>query len=194
MFVNKIRETNFVRLAFFTYLAFITQKNYKLKTKIMEETNTGAAMPAKRPTFLTVLCILSFVGVAFSLIGGIMNYFTYSTLASAGNMLGGMGADAGKDMSAAMNVMADVMGMDYGKMAISALIQALLNIPILIGVLLMWKQKKTGFYVYTAFEIIQPALPLILGLGLVGGIMATVGFIFAAVFIILYGLNLKHMS
>ena len=79
----------------------------------MEETNTGAAMPAKRPTFLTVLCILSFVGVAFSLIGGIMNYFTYSALASAGSMLGDMGADGGKEMGAAMNAMADVMGMEF---------------------------------------------------------------------------------
>ncbi|OFY83594.1 MAG: hypothetical protein A3F72_15470 [Bacteroidetes bacterium RIFCSPLOWO2_12_FULL_35_15] len=160
----------------------------------MEETNTGAAMPAKRPTFLTVLCILSFVGIAFSLIGGIMNYFTYSTLASAGSMLGDMSSEGGKEMGAAMNAMADVMGMDYGKMAMVALIQALLNIPILIGVLMMWKQKKTGFYVYAAFEIIQPALPLIMGLGLVGGIMATVGLIFGVVFVVLYGLNLKHMS
>ncbi len=160
----------------------------------MEETNTGAAMPAKRPTFLTVLCILSFVGVAFSLIGGIMNYFTYSTLASAGSMFNNMGADGGKEMGDAMNAMADVMGLDYGKMAMVALIQALLNIPILIGVLMMWKQKKTGFYVYAAFEIIQPALPLIMGLGLVGGIMATVGLIFGVVFVVLYGLNLKHMS
>ena len=59
---------------------------------------------------------------------------------------------------------------------------------------MMWKQKKTGFYVYAAFEIIQPALPLIMGLGLVGGIMATVGLIFGVVFVVLYGLNLKHMS
>ncbi len=90
--------------------------------------------------------------------------------------------------------MASVLGMDYGKMATSALIQALLNIPILIGVLMMWKQKKTGFYVYAVFELVQPIMPLILGLGLVGGIMATVGIIFAILFIILYGVNLKHMS
>ena len=160
----------------------------------MEETNTGAALPAKRPTFLTVLCILSFIGIGFSLIGGIMGYFSYSTMASAGDMFGGLKGEGAEEMGEAMNAMADVMGMDYGKMAMVALIQALLNIPILIGVLMMWKQKKTGFYVYAAFEIIQPALPLIMGLGLVGGIMATVGLIFGVVFVVLYGLNLKHMS
>ncbi len=160
----------------------------------MEQTNTDAGTPAKRPTFLTVLCILSFIGVAFALIGGIMNYFTYSALASTGDMFGGLKTEAGEDMNNAMNAMAGALGMDYGKMAMVAMIQALLNIPILIGVLIMWKQKKTGFWVYSVFEIIQPILPLVMGLGLVGGIMATVGLIFSILFVILYGVNLKHMK
>ena len=159
----------------------------------MEQTNTGAAAPAKRPTFLTVLCILSFVGVAFSLIGGIMNYFTYSALSSAGDAFSGMGTE-GQQMGDAVNAMSSMLGLDPAKMATSALIQALLNIPILIGVLMMWKQKKTGFYIYTAFEVIQPLLPLFMGLGLMGGMMAILGLIFAIIFIVLYGLNLKHMS
>jgi hypothetical protein len=159
----------------------------------MEQTNTEAVVPAKRPTFLTVLGILSFIGIAFSLIGGIMNYFTYSALASSGDMFSNMGAD-GEQMNQAMNAMSDMLGLDYGKMATSAIIQASLNIPILIGVLMMWKQKKTGYYVYAAFEVIQPLIPLFLGLGLAGGIMAIVGLIFAILFVVLYGLNLKHMS
>ena len=159
----------------------------------MEQTNMEAAVPAKRPTFLTVLCILSFVGIGISLIGGIMNYFTYSALAASGDMFNNMGAE-GEQMNQAMNAMSDMLGMDYGKMATSAIIQALLNIPLLIGVLMMWKQKKTGYYVYAAFEIIQPLIPLFLGLGLAGGIMAVVGLIFAILFIVLYGVNLKHMS
>lgn len=158
----------------------------------MEQTN-AAATPAKRPTFITVLCILSFVGIAFSLIGGIMNYFTYSALAASGDMFNHMGGE-GEQMGQAMNAMSDMLGLDYGKMATAAIIQALLNIPILIGVIMMWKQKKTGFYVYAAFEILQPLMPLFLGLGLAGGIMAVVGLIFAIVFIVLYGVNLKHMS
>ncbi len=161
----------------------------------MEETNSTTVTVAKRPTFITVLCILSFVGIGFSLIGGIINYFQYSTLASTGDMLGGLGgAEGSEQFGQAMNALADVYGMDYGKMATSALIQALLNIPILIGVLMMWKQKKVGFYVYTAFEIIQPIIPIVLGLGLLGGIMAGVSLFFAVVFIVLYALNLKHMA
>ncbi len=160
----------------------------------MEQTTTTAGTPAKRPTFITVLCILSFVGIAISLIGGIMNYFTYSALASTGDMFGGLKTDAGEDLNNAMNAMAGALGMDYGKMATAALVQALLNLPILLGVLMMWKQKKTGFWVYALCEILQPIVPIAMGLGLVGGIMATVGLIFAIVFVILYGVNLKHMS
>jgi len=159
----------------------------------MEQTNIEAAVPAKRPTFLTVLGILSFIGIGFSMIGGIMNYFTYSTLAASGDMFNSMGAE-GEQMDQAMNAMSDMLGLDYGKMATSAIIQALLNIPVLIGVLMMWKQKKVGYYIYAPFEVLQPLIPLFLGLGLAGGIMATVGLIFAVLFIILYGLNLKHMS
>jgi hypothetical protein len=158
----------------------------------MEQTNMEAAVPAKRPTFLTVLGILSFIGIAISLIGGIMNYFTYSALASSGDVFSNMGAE-GAQMNQAMNAMSDILGLDYGKMATSAIIQASLNIPLLIGVLMMWKQKKNGFYIYAVFEIVQPLIPLFLGLGLAGGIMAVIGLIFAIVFIVLYGLNLKHM-
>lgn len=160
----------------------------------MEETNTVAATPAKRPTFLTVLCILSFVGIAFSLIGGIMSYFSYSALASAGDMFGGMKTEGGEQMGQAMNSLASTFGIDYGKMALNSLVVELLNIPILIGVLMMWKQKKMGFYVYTAVELIQCVMPFILVGGLAGGISGILYLIAAIVFIVLYGLNLKSMS
>lgn len=156
----------------------------------MEQTNTGAAMPAKRPTFLTVLCILSFVGIAISLIGGIMSYFTYSAMASAGGMMSGLGGAESAQVGAAM----DMLGMDPAKMAMNSLVVALMNIPLLVGVLMMWKQKKTGFYIYAASELIQAIVPFILVGGLAGGISGIIYVIVAIVFIVLYGLNLKHMS
>lgn len=74
----------------------------------------------------------------------------------------------------------------------------------LFGVLQMKKLKKTGFYIYTVFEI----LPTIYGLitiggamfslgGMGGGIMAIYAFLsalFPIVFIILYAVNLKHLK
>ena len=123
-----------------------------------------------------------------------MNYFTYSALAATGDMFGGLKTDAGQDLNNAMNAMASAIGMDYPKMAMSSLVQALYNIPILIGVLMMWKQRKVGFWVYTVFEVIQAILPLVMGLGLIGGVTSVLMLIFAILFIVLYGVNLKHMS
>lgn len=160
----------------------------------MEPTTTNAALPAKRPKFLTVLCILSFVGIGISLVSGILNYFTYSALANAGNAFSGIAAESGAKIGDAMNSLAGALGVDYGKWALVYLIQALLNLPILFGVIMMWKQKKLGFYIYAPFEVIQPALPLIMGLGLLGGISAILGLVFSVVFIVMYGLNLKYMN
>ena len=160
----------------------------------MEPTTTNAALPAKRPKFLTVLCILSFVGIGISLVSGILNYFTYSALAHAGNAFSGIAAESGAKIGDAMNSLAGALGVDYGKWALVYLIQALLNLPILFGVIMMWKQKKLGFYIYAPFEVIQPALPLIMGLGLLGGISAILGLVFSVVFIVMYGLNLKYMN
>ncbi|MCE9538780.1 MAG: hypothetical protein K8R85_06135 [Bacteroidetes bacterium] len=162
----------------------------------MEPVTTEAALPAKRPKFLTVLCILSFVGIGISLVSGIISYFSYSTLANAGGMLNSIGAGVkdGEKIGESMNALANAMGMDYGKWALVVLIQTILNIPILVGVLMMWKQKKVGFYIYAPFEIIQPVMPIIFGLGLFGGLSAILSLIFAIVFVVLYALNLKHMN
>lgn len=74
----------------------------------------------------------------------------------------------------------------------------------LFGVLQMRKLKKTGFFIYSIFEI----LPTIYGLitlggamfslgGLGGGIMAIYTFasaLFPIIFIILYAVNFKHLK
>jgi hypothetical protein len=158
----------------------------------MEQTNMGMEQPKKRPTFITVLGILSFIGIGFSLIGGIVNYFSLSALAATGDLFGGM--QGSEEVGAAMNSMASVFGMDYTKMATSALVVALLNIPLLFGVLMMWKLKKTGFYIYAAVELIQAIVPIIIIGGLTGGLSSILYIIVAIAFIIMYAVNLKHMS
>lgn len=155
----------------------------------MEQTNMDAAVAAKRPTFLTVLCILTFVGAGISLIMNIMSYFTYSAMASSSDMLSDLGAQ-GEQVGAAMSM----LGLDPAKMATSAIIVAILNVVILAGALMMWKQKKVGFYIYVVGELVQAVIPVIVIGGLAGGMSVVLMGIVAIVFIILYGLNLKHMS
>lgn len=146
----------------------------------MEQVNNSVQQVA-RPKFLTVLSILSFVGIAISIVMNILSYFTYKAAATITDVAG-------------VGAIADAVGLDSNKWALVVLIQALLNLPILAGVLLMFKQKKLGYYIYAPFEIIQAALPLMMGLGLIGGLAAIVSILIAIIFVVLYALNLKSMQ
>ena len=69
----------------------------------MEETTTTTNEAAKRPVFLTVLCILSFIAAGFAIIG----YVTVLTLMGAASAVAsgmdGMSAESSAMMSEAMS-------------------------------------------------------------------------------------------
>ena len=168
----------------------------------MEQTTTEGP---KRPGFLKVLCILSFIGTGLGLVMGIMSWWTYNAAAKLmgdmgdmgsemGDALSEAGAEGGVAMGDAMSSSMAMLGMDPAKQATSALIVALLNVVIFAGAFMMWNLKKTGFYIYTLGQIASIAVPFIIVGGLMGGAMAMVGSVFAIAFIIMYGVNLKHMS
>jgi hypothetical protein len=170
----------------------------------MSETTTAGA--PKRPTFLTVLCILSFIGCAWYAFSGITGYFTLKAMAPASasvseEMNTAMDeALAGENMSDAEREMAGALGdalgglTDFGAMANSSLAQGLLCLLIVAGVWMMWNLKKTGFYIYTVGQLAYVIVPFVLVGGMAGGLMGIIGAIFPVLFIILYALNLKHMS
>lgn len=161
--------------------------------------------PKKRPTFITVLAILSFIGVAWQIISGIMTM-------AAGAVTSAI-TDAGKEYAeglSTMEGMEEVEGMEEAmsgvgeavdaanKLAENASVLGIINIVAalvcLLGVIWMWNLKKKGFFVYVVGELAAPIATLALvGFGL-GGMMATLGFIIPVVMIILYAINLKHMS
>ena len=160
-----------------------------------EETNVKTSEQApqevkktERPTFLTVLCILSYIGVGIAVITSLV------------------AITAGKAGSMFMNAAKDIEGMETSGMETASkglkyastvsgvsLISALV---VLVGVIMMWKLKKTGYYIYIVGEI-APVIAsfLLIGMaGFFGGFMAMIGLIFPVLFIILYGLNVKHMA
>jgi hypothetical protein len=150
----------------------------------MEQTTT-TAVEAKRPTFLTVLCILSFIAAGISVV---VSFLGFAAMQAAESMMGGM--------SDSMGEMAALPGMEEAA-ALWKYAQVLLIIGVgctilgLIGVIMMWKLKKTGFYLYTAAQIIGIIIPVVL-VGTAG--LSYVGIFFALAFIVMYGLNLKHMT
>ncbi|MGD0711717.1 MAG: hypothetical protein ABR968_11140 [Bacteroidales bacterium] len=154
----------------------------------MEEQNVNTTVETKKmPGFLKVLCILSFVGIGLGFISAIYNIFTFQSTIDAMKSLNGLlgGTDLGSSIDALIK---------YGQ--IVYIINAVCVIICLIGVLMMWKLKKTGFYIYLVGEI-APAIfsfALLGGFGALGTMAMVMGLIFPIAFIIMYGLNLKHMS
>lgn len=137
----------------------------------------------KRPAFLTVLCILSFVFSGIAIILYILAIVGMGAgeafMSAAENMAEGMGAEAVETAST---------GMAWAYILIG-LVMVILG---LIGVIRMWKLKKSGFMLY----VISSIVPIIMGY-VAGGQYApsmVMGIILPVAFIVMYGLNLKHME
>ncbi len=71
----------------------------------------------------------------------------------------------------------------------------ILSIVALLGVIMMWQLKKAGFYLYAAARVLIILVPFVfIGYNLISILMFSGGLVFASLFIILYGINLKEMS
>lgn len=143
----------------------------------------------KRPVFLTVLCILTFVGSGFGIIAALMGMLAFGTLENSTAELNDLGGPVD-------------FGNAYRWMKVSYLLSLLGSLLCLVGALFMWRLKKLGYFIYVPGQI----LPLIGSFLTVnsmfgGGILAGLGVItvvvsavFPLAFIIMYGLNLKYMT
>ncbi len=149
-------------------------ENTAAETATATEPQTTAA-PAgdnggenKRPVFLTVLCILTFIGSGLGLLSSLLMIAGVGALSSYLGSFGGIAAG----------------GTAY--FGVSALLAA----GSLFGAIMMWKLKKTGFYLYVAANIIAAILPMVW----LGSAFAILGFIWPVIFIVLYAINLKHLK
>ncbi|WP_421918414.1 hypothetical protein [Marinifilum sp.] len=168
----------------------------------MEENLTTIEMPKKRPTFLTVLCILSFIGSGyFGLIQPIYNYATFENTyaekmqktAEALEQMEEAGMESGFFYDMAANGMVQLKAMSENLEAITGA-NCLFALLSLIGVFLMFKLKKNGFYLYSFANVFWLLVPLAL-IDFDSMIMWTlIGAVITAIFIILYAVNLKHMN
>ena len=151
----------------------------------MEQENTGAGAPAKRPTFLTVLCILSFVAAGIGVIASILGYVG---MQAAENM--GMRLTEGMEGMESMPGMEEAISMmKHAKTLL--IVGIIVTLIALYGVIQMWKQKKMGFYIYTGAQVLGIIVPVVIA-GMAA--FSTFGVILSVAFIVMYGLNLKHMS
>lgn len=149
-----------------------------------EETteSTGTTAEAgKRPVFLTVLCILSFIAAGFAIVGYI-GVITVMGAASAA-----MGALEGMEGMEGMDAITSV-GPSAGMTWAYIIVGFLTTIVALMGVLKMWKLKKQGFMLYAGASVVSVIM------GIVYSGFNIVGIVITVAFIAMYYINLKHMT
>ena len=120
---------------------------------------------------LTVLCILTFIGSGFTAL------FLLIGLVAAG---------AASDVLSSIPGMGDIGGLGTGYF----LIVLVLALASLYGAIMMWKLKKMGFYLYSGANVIALFVPIIMA----SAKFSYFGLVITALFIILYGLNLKYLK
>lgn len=147
----------------------------------MSETLDTSATGGKRPAFLTVICILSFVGIGFAVLGYIGAFALLGMAESAMSSMEGMAEEMGATVTT---------GPSTGVIWAYIVVGFLTAIVSLIGVLQMWKLKKMGFTLYAGATVVG----MIMGIVYAGVAASIVGIIISIGFIVMYGLNLKHMK
>jgi hypothetical protein len=166
--------------------------------------------PIIRPTLLTVLCILTFIGSGWLILSSIWGYTQapktarmFATTAAFREHNSAFQNDSviTQTQSKKKSPFGEKMMFSLSKIMTednlrkSALGSIVSGIFTLVGALLMWWQKRNGFYLYIAGILVGIVVPFYLyGNNLLAiGISAFSSF-FGLIFIALYALNIKSMN
>jgi len=157
-------------------------------TDIQQQTDNFA--PQERPEFLKIISILSFVACGLMIL---VYTIGSATLGISAETISGVWDKVLETQPQLENVDPVQFFREVGKLCVYNLIA---NIASLVGVILMWRLNKIGFYIYVVAELITNFLSLNLGLApsetqTYGSIIFSV--LIDMVFIIMYAVNLKHM-
>ena len=166
----------------------------------MEENVEFETIRPQRPVFLKVLCILTFIGSGYGMISNTISYFNATEMSKiAAEAMQEVDKKKDKDPES-VNLLnkikdnASVMATpeNIRKAAMGNIITSAFC---LLGAVLMWNLRRTGFYIYTLATVISIILPFYLFgsnflTNLSGGILGFIGILF----IIFYAMNIKSMK
>lgn len=168
------------------------------------QTSTESATP-KRPTFLTVLCILTFLGSGYGIVNNLTGFMNADkvpieevnkALDSARSEIA-REAEGTPGAKVAEKVFSETSKvLEPSKMKKMSLYLLMANILTFGGAYLMYQLRKQGFWMYLFGTGLAVATPLIIfgASNLVSMAMTVIFGFIGVVFAILYAMNLKHMS
>ena len=160
----------------------------------METTiNDHAADPVSpqpaRPEFLKILCILSFICSGLMIL---LYAIGTVTLAINEEMIAGVWDKVVESNPQFENVNPTDFFHEFGMVCLYCLIA---NIFSLVGVIMMWRLEKIGFFIYAVAELATNFISLNMETGQEKSFVGTIFVVVIdLVFIVLYALNLKHMN
>ena len=154
-----------------------------------------------RPVFLTVLCILTSIGSGWGVVSGITSYLSADATSGIARAAMQDAKEKIKDDENAGSKFAEKILSGTSEMLRpenlkkSALFNIIASVFTLLGAILMFGLKKTGFFSYLLGTVIGIAGPFIAFGG--GNFLTILSSSFIALigilFVILYGLNVKHL-
>ena len=159
-----------------------------------------------RPTFLTVLCILTFLGSGWGIVDSVIDYFSAETAGDAIEMVEETMDDAmdeiddNDDMSEKQkdfitNMMGGIIeSLTPENIRKSSIVNFLSCLLTLFGAILMWQLKRNGYFLYIAGIAVMVIGMAVIFKGIIGLAAAGATAFIGVLFIVLYGVNLKHMK
>ena len=151
----------------------------------------------QRPTFLLVLCILTFIGSGWGTLSNLFSVFTAGLTDSSMQMEHYSSMLKGGDSAVLSDILSSTMASLQATFVHAkeiAVINLVLSVISLLGAILMFQLRRIGFYFYTAAQILMLfVLPYFAGFNfmVLAGMLFSA--IFAVIFIVMYALNLKYM-
>lgn len=154
-----------------------------------------------RPTLLTVIGILSFMGLGIRFLTGLL-------IATIGALISPLAPDVNfffnneVDLSGVPAAMKgfieglfDAITQFLANLTSIYLSIVLLSAIALLGVIMMWQLRKAGFYLYAAARSLIAVVPFVfIGYNILSLMWFSASIVFGIVFIVLYGINLKEMA
>lgn len=147
----------------------------------------------KRSTFLTVLCILAFIGNGLSFIQGGFTILMAKVYSLMFNGLANVIDAKGKVVNVANNI--------FNALTITGITIVVCSIICVLGAIFMWKMKKSGFYLYLSGQVLSllSAYYFLMVLMQVPGKSFVLFYIFLVsvfpiAFLIMFGLNYKNLK
>jgi len=158
---------------------------------------------SKRPTLLTVLCILTWVVSAYYIFTVPFEYFfssgmdpgqLQSTINDAMTSMAEEDPEAAEFMEGFMKAASDMIAKSLENAGWIASFEILVTLLSAFGAYLMFSLRKSGFWIYTFAKVLGILTVLIfMGVNILTVSVASFALFVGLIMIALYAVNLKHM-